>query len=115
LAYPLGTLLRLPHGLANAIIFPHVLAYNEPVAPEKTAEVVTALGLTEQAGGKDLLQAAHTFCADLGVEMSLKANGASEEQLPRFARDAHGIRRLMDNNPRDMSEGDVLAIYQAAF
>jgi alcohol dehydrogenase class IV len=115
LAYPLGTLLHLPHGLANAIIFPHVLAYNEPVAPEKTAEVVTALGLTERAGNKDLLQAAHAFCADLGVEMSLRANGATKEQLPRFARDAHGIRRLMDNNPRDMSEADVLDIYQAAF
>jgi alcohol dehydrogenase class IV len=115
LAYPLGTLLHLPHGLANAIIFPHVLAYNEPVASEKTAEVVRALGLAERAGNKDLLQAAYKFCSDLGVQMSLKAHGATEEQLFRFARDAHGIRRLMDNNPRDMSESDVLAIYQAAF
>lgn len=115
LAYPLGTLLHLPHGLANAIIFPHVLAYNEPVAPEKTAEIVKALGLAERAGNKDLLQAAHAFCADLGVEMSLRAHGATEDQLPRFAHDAHGIRRLMDNNPRDMSEDDVLAIYRGAF
>lgn len=115
LAYPLGTLLHLPHGLANAIIFPHVVAYNEPAVSEKTAEIVNALGLAERAGNKDLLQAAHAFCADLGVEMSLKAHGATEEQLPRFARDAHGIRRLMDNNPRDMSEDDVLAIYRAAF
>ena len=115
LAYPLGTLLHLPHGLANAIIFPHVLAYNEPVASEKTAEVVRALGLAERAGNKDLLQAAYTFCSDLGVQMSLKAHGATQEQLTRFARDAYGIRRLMDNNPRDMSESDVLAIYQAAF
>ena len=115
LAYPLGTLLHLPHGLANAIIFPHVLAFNEPVASAKTAEVVRALGLSERAGSDDLLGAAHAFCNDLGVEMSLRAHGALEDQLPRFARDAHGIRRLMDNNPRDMSEDDVLAIYRAAF
>ena len=115
LAYPLGTLLHLPHGLANAIIFPHVLAYNEPVASEKTAEIVKALGLAERAGNKDLLRAAHAFCADLGVEMSLKAHGATADQLPGFAREAHGIRRLMDNNPRPMSEEDVLAIYRAAF
>jgi len=115
LAYPLGTLLHLPHGLANAIIFPHVLAYNAPVASEKTAEIVRALGLAERAGNKDLLQGALAFCADLGVEMSLKAHGATEDQLPRFAHDAHGIRRLMDNNPRDMSEDDVLAIYRAAY
>ena len=115
LAYPLGTLLHLPHGLANAIIFPHVLAYNQPMAVEKTAEVVRALGLVEQTEDEDLLRAAHGFCARLGVEMSLGAHGATEDQLSRFARDAHGIRRLMDNNPRDMSEGDVLAIYKAAF
>lgn len=114
LAYPLGTLLHLPHGLANAIIFPHVLAYNEPVAPAKTAEVVKALGLSERARTEDLLAAAHAFCGGLGVEMSLKAHGVTEDQLPRFAHDAHGIRRLMDNNPRDMSEDDVLAIYRAA-
>ncbi|AYF00726.1 alcohol dehydrogenase [Paracoccus yeei] len=111
LAYPLGTLLHLPHGLANAIIFPHVLAFNESAVPEKTAEVATALGLS----GAELLPAAHGFCADLGVEMRLSAHGAARDQLPRFASDAHAIRRLMDNNPRDMSAEDVLAIYHAAY
>uniref|UniRef100_UPI000225FCA1 iron-containing alcohol dehydrogenase n=1 Tax=Paracoccus sp. TRP TaxID=412597 RepID=UPI000225FCA1 len=111
LAYPLGTLLHLPHGLANAIIFPHVLAFNEPVAQAKTAEIVAALGL----GEGDLLTRAHAFCADLGVEMRLSAHGATEDQLPRFASDAHAIRRLMDNNPRDMTPKEVLAIYRAAF
>ena len=115
LAYPLGTLLHLPHGLANAIIFPHVLAFNESAAPEKTAEVARALGLLEGAGANDLQSAAHGFCRDLGVEMRLSRHGACEDQLDRFARDAHGIRRLMDHNPRDMSVEDVLAIYRAAF
>lgn len=115
LAYPLGTLLHLPHGLANAIIFPHVLAFNEQVAAAKTAEVVQALGLAERARDAGLLAAAHGFCADLGVEMRLSAHGADEGQLPRFATDAHAIRRLMDNNPRDMSVAEVEAIYRAAF
>lgn len=110
LSYPLGTLLHLPHGLANAIIFPHVLAFNENAAPDKTAEVVAALGLSG-----DLLSAAHGFCEGLGVEMRLSAHGATPEQLARFADDAHAIRRLMDNNPRDMSVDEVLAIYRAAY
>lgn len=115
LAYPLGTLLHLPHGLANAIIFPHVLAFNERARPEKTAEVAAALGLQQHAGANDLQSAAHRFCRDLGVEMRLSAHGASEDQLAGFATDAHGIRRLMDNNPRDMSVEDILQIYRAAF
>ncbi|MFH5775549.1 iron-containing alcohol dehydrogenase [Paracoccus sp. NGMCC 1.201697] len=110
LAYPLGTLLHLPHGLANAIIFPHVLAFNESAVPEKTAEVVAALGLSG-----DLLPAAHRFCENLGVEMRLSAHGAAEDQLDRFAADAHAIRRLMDNNPRGMSVAEVRAIFQAAY
>lgn len=115
IAYPLGTLMHLPHGLANAIVFPHVLAFNEPSAPEKTAEIVRALRLTGRAGANDLQSSAVAFCRDLGVEMRLSAHGATEDQLPRFAEDAHGIRRLMDNNPREMGVDDVLAIYRAAF
>lgn len=110
LAYPLGTRLKLPHGLANAIIFPHVLAFNEPAVPEKTAKVVSRLGLTG-----DLRTAAHAWCAGLGLEMRLRDHGAGEEQLSDWAAEAHGIRRLMDNNPRDMSVADIKTIYQAAF
>lgn len=44
LAYPLGTRHKLAHGIANALIFPHVLAVNAPAAPEKTALVGQALG-----------------------------------------------------------------------
>ncbi|MDS7594493.1 iron-containing alcohol dehydrogenase [Agrobacterium tumefaciens] len=115
IAYPLGTLLHLPHGLANAIIFPHVLSFNQPVVAAKTAEVAQALGLGEGLDQISLRQSAVAFCADLGVEMSLKAHGATEDDLSRYAKDAHAIRRLMDNNPVDMSVEDVHAIYRQAF
>ncbi len=62
-----------------------------------------------------MLAEATGFCRDLGIEMSLKAHGVMEADLPAFAAEAHGIRRLMDNNPRDMSVADVEAIYRAAF
>ncbi|MGK6315523.1 iron-containing alcohol dehydrogenase [Neorhizobium sp. DT-125] len=115
IAYPLGTLLHLPHGLANAIVFPHVLAFNQPAVSAKTAEVAEALGFGQGLSQRDLLAAAHAFCAELGVEMSLSAHGAKEADLRRFAEDAYAIRRLMDNNPKDMSADDVLGIYKAAF
>ncbi len=115
IAYPLGTRLRLPHGLANAIIFPHVLAFNQKVAAEKTAEVAEALGLGENLAPQDLLAKAHGFCRDLGIEMALAAHGATPDDLPVYAGEAHANRRLMDNNPIDMSVEDVLGIYRAAF
>ncbi|RVV97343.1 iron-containing alcohol dehydrogenase [Mesobaculum littorinae] len=115
LSYPLGTRLSLPHGLANAIIFPHVLAYNQSVAPEKTAEIAAALGLADAATEETLLHSAHGFCRDLGVEMRLEKHGADRAALPDWAAEAHAIRRLMDNNPRDMSVEDVARIYDAAY
>lgn len=115
LAYPLGTRLGLPHGLANAIIFPHVLAYNAPVRKEKTAEILEALGLPALDDETQVLNAAYGFCKDLGVEMRLSAHGADLAALEGWAGEAHAIRRLMDNNPRDMSASDVLDIYKATF
>ncbi len=114
LAYPLGTRLKLPHGLANAVIFPHVLAFNLPVVPAKTAEIATALGLRADDEAA-LLETASAWCRTLGVEMQLSALGASTANLPDWAREAHAIRRLMDNNPRDMTEDQILAIYTAAY
>ena len=111
LAYPLGTRLKLPHGLANAIIFPHVLAFNQPVVEDKTAEVARALGFKSA----NLLDDASAWCANLGVEMRLSKLGAKESDLSTWAEEAHAIRRLMDNNPRDMSVADVLGLYEAAF
>jgi alcohol dehydrogenase class IV len=111
LAYPLGTRLKLPHGLANAIIFPHVLAFNASVRPEKTASVATALGLEQ---GADVFAGAHAYCRGLGLEMSLQRHGAQEHDLALWAEEAFAIKRLIDNNPRTLALSDILSIYQNA-
>jgi alcohol dehydrogenase class IV len=111
LAYPLGTRLKLPHGLANAIIFPHVLAFNAAVRPEKTASVATALGLGE---GVDIFAGAYAYCRGLGLEMSLQRHGAREQELAMWAEEAFAIKRLIDNNPRTLALSDILSIYQNA-
>ena len=115
LAYPLGTRHHLPHGVANALMFPHVLAWNAPAVPQKTGQVLAALGLppsTEQAA---VAKAAHGFCAALGIEMRLSQHRIPESDLPVMAAEAHAIRRLLDNNPRDLSQHDILTIYRAAY
>lgn len=114
LAYPLGTRLKLAHGLANAVIFPHVLAFNQAAATAKTAEIAAALGLRHDDEAA-LREDAARWCADLGVEMRLLRLGASPDHLAAWAVEAHAIRRLMDNNPRDMTVDQVLDIYRAAF
>jgi alcohol dehydrogenase class IV len=113
-AYPLGTRFHVPHGAANALIFPHVLAFNAPAAPDKTALILAALGLAASSDPATVFAAAHGWCRDLGCEMRLSAYGVAENDMAVMAREAHAIRRLLDNNPRDLSEADILAIYRAA-
>jgi alcohol dehydrogenase class IV len=112
-AYPLGTRHHLPHGLANALIFPHTLAANAAACPDKTALVCRALGFApgDEAAIRD---GAAAFCAGLGLEMTLSAHGVPEDDLPAMAEEAHAIRRLLDYNPRDLSREDILALYRAA-
>ncbi|EKX58697.1 Small Molecule Metabolism [Rhodobacter sp. AKP1] len=114
LSYPLGTRHKLPHGIANALIFPHVLAANASAAPEKTARICEALGFA--AGSEETVRAgALAFCAGLGLDMRLRAHGVPSEDLPVMAKEAHGIRRLLDWNPRDLSVAEIEAIYRRAY
>ncbi|MSU88809.1 iron-containing alcohol dehydrogenase [Rhodobacteraceae bacterium 2CG4] len=115
LAYPLGTRAGLPHGLSVALLFPQVLAYNAPASADKTGEILRMLGLEPAAEPQAVAGQTKDFCTALGMTMSLQAHGVAAGDLPGWAAEAHGIRRLMDNNPRDMTVEAVEAIYRAAF
>jgi alcohol dehydrogenase class IV len=114
-AYPLGTRHHVAHGAACALVFPHTLAFNAPSVPERTAAVLEALGLPAATDERQVLDAAHGFCAGLGVEMRLSRLGVPESDLGAMADEAHAIRRLLDNNPRDISRDQIFAIYRAAY
>jgi alcohol dehydrogenase class IV len=114
-AYPLGTRHHIPHGLACALIFPHVLAFNAPAAPEKTAIMLDALGLPGSREIVAIRDHAYGFCTGLGIEMRLAGNGVPLDDLGAMATEAHAIRRLLDNNPRDISRDEILSIYQDAY
>lgn len=110
-SYPLGTRHKIAHGLANAVIFPHTLAFNAPAIPEKTATIAALLGLDSA----NLFETAYHWCKGLGVEMRLSALDVPRDDLGRMADDAITIRRLLDFNPRDISRDDIEAIYISAY
>lgn len=114
-AYPLGTRHHIAHGAANALIFPHTLAFNAPAVPEKTAAILAALGLKASSREAEVFAAAHRYCADLGCEMRLSALEVPRDDLPAMASEAHAIRRLLDNNPREISREEILALYEEAY
>jgi len=114
-AYPLGTRHHVAHGLACAVIFPHTLAFNMPAVEAKTVAVLGALGLPEHKDPKLAFDATYAFCKTLGIEMRLSALGVPRNDLAVMADEAHAIRRLLDNNPRDLSRDAILNMYEVAF
>jgi alcohol dehydrogenase class IV len=115
IAYPLGTRHHIPHGAANAIIFPHVLAFNAPAVPEKTARILDALGLPPTADQAEASRLANGYCTRLGVEMRMGARGVPKADLDAMADEAFAIKRLIDNNPRVLTRAAILDIYHAAY
>ena len=114
-AYPLGTRHHIPHGLACALIFPHTLAWNAPSVAEKTAAVLAALGQEASTDPATVAARANAFCLGLGMDMRLSSHGVPESDLDAMATEAHAIRRLLDNNPRDISRDEIAAMYRRAF
>ncbi len=119
LAYPLAGEFGVPHGVSIAVLFPHVLRFNLPAAPARFATIAEALGVRptgsnfETAGrGLDRLAALVSHCP---VARGLFALGVPREALPRLARSALTVTRLLKNNPRAVTEADAIAIYEAAF
>ncbi|MEH2469993.1 alcohol dehydrogenase class IV [Nitrobacteraceae bacterium AZCC 2161] len=113
-AYPLGTRHHIAHGLACAVIFPHTLAFNMSAVSDKTAAILQALGLDAPKDQGSAFDAAYRYCSDLGIEMRLSRLGVPRSDLEVMADEAHAIRRLLDNNPREISRNEILDIYMAA-
>lgn len=111
-SYPLGTNYNLAHGLANALIFPSVLAFNFVAVPEKTKNICKALGF-EASSSSAIKEGAMNFCSELGLDMQLRAYNIPENALEHMATEAHAIRRLLDWNPVNLPEKEILKIYKS--
>ncbi|WP_375738189.1 iron-containing alcohol dehydrogenase [Pseudomonas boanensis] len=121
LAYPLGGHFHIPHGLSNSLVLPEVARFNAPLAMPLYADLAPLL-LGARLRPGDAASLCEQFIAELaalgprcGLPSRLRDAGVPEAALPTLARDALHQQRLLVNNPREVSEADALAIYQAAY
>lgn len=119
LAYPLGGIFHLPHGLSNALVLPHVMRFNLPAAADAYAELAPLLLPTGTLVGKDIASALINWlaalCGEVGLPTRLRDADIPETAIERLAAEAMLQQRLLVNNPREVSEQDVIAIYRAAW
>ncbi len=119
LAYPIGGIFHVPHGLSNSLVLPHVLRFNLPAAAVHYAELATLVvpGLTgsDEAKAQGLIGAMQQIAQATGIETSLRQMGIQESDIDRLADDAMLQTRLLGNNPRELTRADAHAIYSAAY
>jgi alcohol dehydrogenase len=118
LAYPIGGIFHVAHGLSNSLVLPHVLRFNLPAATSHYAElagiVVPHASGSEEARAHALIVAMQQIAKITGVETTLQQVGITEHDLDRLADDAMLQTRLLGNNPRELTRDDARAIYAAA-
>ena len=118
LAYPIGGLFHVPHGLSNALVLPHVLRFNLSHAAPLYAQLATILqpGIagSEEARALALIEAMQEIAVATGIARTLREVGIAAGDLDRLADEAMLQTRLLGNNPRPVTHADARAIYAAA-
>jgi len=120
LAYPLGTEYHLAHGRSNAIMLPHIMKFNLSGNPEKYANVAAFMGkgtegLPAVKGALLAIEAIQELLETLQIPYRLRDYGISKKDFPKFVEGAMRFARLFVPNPRDLTEEDVLSVYEEAY
>lgn len=120
LAYPIGAIFHVPHGLSNALVLTHVLRFNLSAAELFYAELAPivdfqAVDLSVTQRARLFVDAMAAICRDCKIPLSLADVGIGFQDLNKLAEDAMEQTRLLVNNPREVRFEDALAIYTKAF
>jgi alcohol dehydrogenase class IV len=120
LAYPLGGLHHLPHGVTNALMLRHVLQHNAEAAREHYAELAPIVVPRCEAEGSQaraamLIDRLDELVHESGIATRLRDYGIDVSEAPMLAREAMKQTRLLVNNPCQITEADAQRLYEAAW
>lgn len=117
LSYPLGGTFRVPHGVSNAALLVPVMDFQKDRIAGRLAEAAGAMGLPLSGNDREdahtLVDMLHSLVTALQIPTSLAALNVPATALGELTEAAFGVRRLLDNNPVDLSKSDIRAIYES--
>jgi alcohol dehydrogenase len=116
-ANPISARRDIPHGLAVAILLPHVVRYNEPVASEDYRELLRAAGHPESDAdrpGSTLARWLEELLASTGLPGRLREVDFPRDAIEDAAGEAEG-QWTARFNPRPLTAADFRALYASAF
>ncbi len=119
MAYPLGGMFGIPHGLANAVLLPYVVEYNLIGNPGKYAAVAEVMGydttdMPLREAAALVVEAIFNLNNDVGIPSSLADLDIPIEKVPEMADIALTVTRPVENNPRKPTREDVIQVYHNA-
>ena len=116
MAHPLGAFYNVPHGVANAILLPQVMAWNADYTGEKYRHIARAMGVSDvetlslAQARQAAVAAVKQLCRDVGIPASLRDVGLKPDDVPALAQAA-----LDDvctgGNPREATLEAIKALY----
>lgn len=120
LAYPIGGMFHVPHGLSNALVLTQVMRFNSAEAGPAYAALAPHVFPGITGGGTQETTAAFITALDalsrrLEVPQRLRDVGIPTTAVPRMAEEAMKQTRLLVNNPRAVTQADAQAIYDAVW
>ena len=117
LSYPLGGKYHIPHGEANAMLLAPVMRMNEPFCRERLAAVydrVFPLGektMEEREKSEAVIQKLEDLSRHLQIPASLAGYGITLEDVDGLVKAGMEVKRLLNNNPKEITEEDARNIY----
>ena len=119
MAHPLGAFYNTPHGVANAILLPHVMHYNADYTGDKFRDIARAMGvkveaLTLDEARKAAVDAVFALNRDVGIPLHLRDVGVRKEDIPALAQAAFDDV-CTGGNPREASIADIVELYHTAW
>lgn len=106
-SFPLSARYHLAHGTACAFTLEEAIRFNAPVMGERMATFLRGIGLA----GADALIALVRELKQIGsLPCTLRDAGIPPAEIPILAKES--FHPLMRNNPRVMTEADLIAMYE---
>lgn len=117
MSHPVSAFYNVPHGVANGILFPYIVKYNEEAAFEKYRKIYNDIS-TEKKSAEEfskgmLEQAVRELNKQLGIPAKLSDVGVTREHFSQMTEDAMKSGNIAVN-PRKTGSEDILGIYEEA-
>ncbi len=117
MAHALGAVYDTPHGVANAILLPTVMAFNADATGEKYREIARAMGvpnvdnMTQEEYRAAAVNAVKELSISVGIPADLKEI-VKEEDID-FLADSAVADACAPGNPKEATKEDIIALYKS--